>query len=141
MKPRRSLIPALAVTAAILSCAFEACGQATDWKEISIPPLHAFHPQEPRRLALPNGMVIFLQEDHELPLIRGVARIRGGSREERADKIGRGEIYGQAWRTGGTRTKTGDEGDDYPEGSVGGSQTAVRWDSTTLPWDGRREIL
>jgi len=29
-------------------------------------------------MQLANGMVIFLQEDHELPLIRGTAQIRGG---------------------------------------------------------------
>ena len=58
----------------------------TSWQQINIPPLPAFHPQEPKRFVLPNGMVIFLQEDHELPLIDGVARIRGGSRSEPADK-------------------------------------------------------
>src|SRR2546427_13291944 len=78
MDTRRGLISALAVTTAFLSCAFEARGQATDWKQIIIPPLHAFHPQAPRRVALPNGMVIFLEEDHELPLVQGIARIRGG---------------------------------------------------------------
>ena len=34
-------------------------------------PLPAFHPQQPKRIELSNGMVIFLQEDHELPLIDG----------------------------------------------------------------------
>jgi zinc protease len=47
------------------------------WTKIKIPPLPAFHPQEPKRVVLPNGLVIFLQEDHELPTIDGVARIRG----------------------------------------------------------------
>src|SRR5437660_10160766 len=39
--------------------------------KINTPPLAAFHPQLPKRIELPNGMVIFLQEDHELPLIDG----------------------------------------------------------------------
>ena len=43
-----------------------------------LPPLPAFKPQEPIRVQLLNGMVIFLQEDHELPLIDATARIRGG---------------------------------------------------------------
>ena len=38
---------------------------AQEWKRIPIPQLPAFHPQEPKRIELPNGMVIFLQEDHE----------------------------------------------------------------------------
>ena len=34
-------------------------------------------------------MVIFLQEDHELPIIDGTARIRGGSRSEPANALTR----------------------------------------------------
>ena len=61
------------------------------WQQIPIPELHKFHPQQPKRVQLPNGMVIFLQEDHELPLIDAVARIRGGSRSEPAaeSRLGR----------------------------------------------------
>ena len=51
-----------------------------------------------------TACVIFLQEDHELPLVRGTARIRGGSREEPAAKAGLLSVYGQVWRTGGTKT-------------------------------------
>ena len=31
------------------------------WKQVPIPPLPKFSPQEPIRVALPNGLVIFLQ--------------------------------------------------------------------------------
>ena len=116
-----------------------ASGQATDWKQIVKPPLHEFHPQQPRRVELPNGMVIFLQEDHELPLIRGTAMIRGGSREEPADKVGLVTIYGQVWRTGGTKTKTGDELDDYLEARAAKVETSGERDSTTLSWDCLKE--
>src|SRR2546426_8999098 len=139
MDTRRGLISALAVTTALLSCVFEARGQATDWKQIIIPPLHAFHPQVPRRVALSNGMVIFLQEDHELPLVQGIARIRGGSREEPPDKVGLVEIYGQAWRTGGAKTKNGDELDDYLEARAAKVETAGGADSTTVSWDCLKE--
>ena len=37
------------------------------WEKIPIPPLHEFKPQQPKRIELKNGIVIFLQEDHELP--------------------------------------------------------------------------
>ena len=82
--------------------------QARDIKDIKTPPLRQVSTSQPKRIQLPNGMVIFLQEDHELPLIRGTARIRGGSREEPADKTGLAGILGAAWRTGGTKTRTGD---------------------------------
>src|SRR6266849_971169 len=48
--------------------------------QIKAPPLPPFNPQQPKRIQLTNGMVIFLQEDHELPLVDGYVLIRGGSR-------------------------------------------------------------
>ena len=100
----------------------------------TIPPLPAFHPQEPKRIVLPNGMVIFLQEDHELPLIDGVARIRGGSRSEPAAKTGLVDIYGEVWRTGGTKAQTGDQLDDYLEIRAAKVETNSNADSTTISW-------
>lgn len=116
-------------------------GQATDWKQVAKPPLHEFHPQQPRRISLPNGMVIFLQEDHELPLIRGEMRIRGGSREEPAGKVSLVEVFGQVWRTGGTRSKTGDQLDDYLEARAARVETGGGLDSTTISWDCLKENL
>ena len=85
-------------------------GQTTQptWKKIPIPKLPEFHPREPKRIELQNGMVVFLQEDHELPTIDAIARIRGGSRAESAAKVGLLSLYGEVWRTGGTKTQTGD---------------------------------
>ncbi len=111
-----------------------AAAQGTNWQQIPIPPLPAFHPQEPKRIELPNGMVIFLQEDHELPIIDGVARIRGGSRSEPASKVGMLEIYGEVWRTGGTKTQTGDQLDDYLEIRAAKVETGSNADSTTISW-------
>ncbi len=115
--------------------------QATDWKQIQPPPLHPFHPQLPKRIQLSNGMIVFLQEDHELPLIRGTAQIRGGSREEPADKVGLVDLYGQAWRTGGTKTRTGDALDDYLEARAAKVETSGGTDSTTVTWDCLKENL
>src|SRR5690349_2814311 len=70
---------------------------AKPWEKIPIPPLAPFHPQEPKRIELKNGMVIFLQEDHELPFIGGSATVRGGSLAEPADKTGLIDIYGEVW--------------------------------------------
>src|SRR5258708_30449705 len=62
--------------------------QAKPWQKIPVPALHTFHPREPIRVELPNGLVILLMEDHELPLIDGALRIRAGSRDEPAAKAG-----------------------------------------------------
>src|SRR3984885_11617966 len=106
--------------------------QATNWRQIPLPPLPAFHPQQPKRIELSNGMVIFLQEDHELPLIEGSAPIRGGSRDEPASKVGLVGIFGQVWRTGGTKTQTGDQLDDFLEVRAAKVETRGGSDSTTV---------
>ncbi|MBI1940929.1 MAG: insulinase family protein, partial [Acidobacteria bacterium] len=134
MKARRVFLITLAIVANLLAQAPRALAQATDWKEIVIPPLREFHPQQPRRVELPNGMVILLQEDHELPLINGTALIRGGSREAPAEKAGLVDLYGQAWRTGGTNARTGDELDDYLEARAARVETGGGLDSTSASW-------
>jgi zinc protease len=111
-----------------------AAAQTADWQKINIPPLSAFHPQEPKRIVLPNGMIIFLQEDHELPLVDGIVRIRGGSRSEPTAKAGLADIYGEVWRTGGTKTQTGDELDDYLEIRAAKVETSSNADSTSISW-------
>src|ERR1700751_1371898 len=108
--------------------------QAANWQDIPIPKLSPFHPAEPKRIQLPNGIVIFLQEDHELPLVDGTIRIRGGSRDEPAAKIGLVDLYGEVWRTGGTKTQTGDQLDDFLEARAAKVETAGGVDSTTVGW-------
>lgn len=85
----------------------------TDWKKIKAPPLRAFKPQQPSRIQLDNGLVIFLQPDTELPLIEVGLTVRGGSREEPGDKVGMLNIFSQTLRTGGTGKRTGDQIDDF----------------------------
>ncbi len=112
-----------------------ASAQVKPWNQIQAPPLPAFHPQQPVRIELPNGMVIFLQADHELPLITAVATIRGGSISEPAAKTGLVDIYGDVWRTGGTKTKTGDQMDDFLEARAAKIETDGGADSTTIALD------
>ncbi|HXW89004.1 MAG TPA: pitrilysin family protein [Terriglobales bacterium] len=138
MKPQ-TLAPVLLAAIAMTGFAPIACGQATDWQQIPIPPLPAFHPQEPKRIALPNGMVIFLEEDHELPLIDGIANIRGGSRDEPANKVGLLDMYGEVWRTGGTKSETGDQFDDYLEVRAAKVETSASSESTSISWSCLKE--
>ena len=128
---KRTLLMPLLLLSAIALPAF---AQYTDWQKIPLPQLPAFKPQQPKRIQLPNGMLIFLQEDHELPLIDGVARIRGGSISEPASKVGLVDLYGEVWRTGGTKTQTGDQLDDYLEIRAAKVETGGGADSTTAAW-------
>jgi zinc protease len=119
----------------VLLTAVIAPAQITPWNKIQAPPLPAFTPQQPTRVQLPNGMVIFLQPDHELPLIEATARIRGGSVYEPANKTGLVDLYGDVWRTGGTKTKTGDQMDDFLEARAAKIETDGGADSTTISLD------
>jgi zinc protease len=133
MKPSNVAI-ALVIIAGVFALAPRASAQAASYQQVSIPRLPAFHPQQPKRVELSNGLVIFLQEDHELPLIDGTARIRGGSRNEPAGKTGLVDIYSEVWRTGGTKTQTGDQLDDFLEVRAAKVETGGGPDSTTIGW-------
>jgi zinc protease len=106
----------------------------TSWKKVPIPPLPAFHPKQPTRITLKNGMTIFLQEDHELPFIHGFVMIRGGSRDEPAAKTGLTDLYAEAWRTSGTANMTGDRMDDILEAKAAKIETGSDTESTSLTW-------
>ena len=121
----------LIATIVALICA-TSFAQIKSYKEIKTPPLHKFNMPEPRRVQLDNGLVIFLMEDHELPLIQGSATIRGGERDVPVEKAGLVAIYGAAWRTGGTESKTGDELDDFLESRAARVETGSDDDSTSV---------
>ena len=137
---KRRLLPFLAI-AIFLSCLssnVQLWAQAS-WKEIPIPKLAPFKPPQPKRIQLANGMVIFLQEDHELPTIDGTARIRGGNRLVPANKTGLIDIYGDVWRTGGTKSQTGDQLDDFLEQRAAKVETGGTADSTIVSWSCLKE--
>jgi zinc protease len=132
MRTKRISFSMILVAAVLFVQLPRATSQTANWQQIPIAPLPAFHPQQPKRIELSSGMVIFLQEDHELPLIDGSARIRGGSRHEPAGKVGLVDIFGEVWRTGGTKTETGDQLDDFLEVRAAKVETAGGPDSTTI---------
>lgn len=131
MRSPRTILAALFVASFMLPAA----AQVRDLKDIKTPPLRTYTPPQPKRIVLGNGLVIFLQEDHELPLIRGTAVIRGGGREVPADKAGLIGIYASSWRTGGTTSKSGDELDEFLESRAARVETSADEDSTAVRMD------
>jgi zinc protease len=132
MRTNRISFSMILVAAVLFLPLPRATSQTTNWQQIPIAPLPTFHPRQPKRIELSNGMVIFLEEDHELPLIDGSARIRGGSRNEPAGKVGLVDILSEVWRTGGTKTKTGDQLDDFLEVRAAKVETGGGPDSTSI---------
>ena len=89
------------------------------------PPLNQPQPPVPDRFELDNGMIVYLLEDHELPIIDISVRIRTGSLYEPADKVGLASITGAVMRTGGTTSKTGDELDEILENLAASVETGI----------------
>jgi len=108
--------------------------QNKSWEKIPTPPLHTFKPHQPQRIELENGIVLFLQEDHELPFVTGSVLIPGGARDEDPAKAGLVGLYGQAWRTSGAKIN-GDALDDLLEAKAAHIETGGDVDSTALSWD------
>ncbi|HSS79021.1 MAG TPA: pitrilysin family protein [Thermoanaerobaculia bacterium] len=101
--------------AAVLALPAAASAQAIHAEDLRYPPLPRFDIPQPERVVLDNGMVVMLLEDHELPLVEATAIIRGGSRQDPADKAGLAKLSATVMRTGGTLARPGDVLDDYLE--------------------------
>jgi zinc protease len=78
-------------------------------KDLKFPPLRPLPAPHVETVTLPNGMRLFLLEDHELPTVNGLARIRTGKLFDPPDKIGLASLTGAVMRTGGTKTRTGEQ--------------------------------
>ncbi|NIR63369.1 MAG: insulinase family protein, partial [Aliifodinibius sp.] len=99
------------------------------YKELEYPELRDIKVPKVEQATLSNGIKLFLLEDRELPLIELSARIRTGSIYEPADKIGLAAITGEVMRTGGTKTKTGDEIDEELERIAAEVETSIGEDA------------
>ncbi len=85
------------------------------WEKIKIPELNEIRMPEYTRVELNNGMILFLAEDHELPLVQLSASVDVGSIYEPVDKLGLASMTGSVMRTGGTSTRSGDDIDELVE--------------------------
>ena len=85
------------------------------YRDLKFPPLKEIPVPNVATYTLPNGMKLYLLEDHELPIVSGTVRVRTGNLFEPADKVGLASITGAVMRSGGTQNKTGDQLDEELE--------------------------
>ena len=71
-----------------------------------------FEPPQAQRHALDNGMILYVLEDHELPLVTVSAVFQSGSVHDPTGKAGLAELTHRIMRTGGAGSLSGDELDD-----------------------------
>jgi len=96
-----------------------------NYRELTYPPLPKIEIPKYERTVLPNGMILYLVEDHELPLIQLSARIGTGSIYDPPGKIGLAEITGGVMRSGGTKTRPGDQIDLELESIAASVETGI----------------
>jgi len=95
------------------------------YKELKYPPLKPVKIPDVATFTMPNGMKLYLVENHELPLVRGSALVRTGNLFDPADKVGLATITGEVMRTGGTEDKTGDRLDEQLENIAASVETSI----------------
>lgn len=98
---------------------------ARHYTDLTLKPLPEVKVPKYSRYLMDNGMVVYLMEDHELPLIEGSAIIRTGDRFEPADKVGLASLTGTVMRTGGTQKHSGDELNQLLEQRAAAVETSI----------------
>ncbi|MEK7869871.1 MAG: pitrilysin family protein [Nitrospirota bacterium] len=94
-----------------------------------------FTPPEPNRVVLDNGMVVYLLEDHELPLITVTATMKTGTWLDPADKIGLASLTGALMRTGGGGGLTPEQVDEELEHFAGDVGVSIGHESGSASLD------
>lgn len=110
---------------------------------VKIEPL-TYNPPRAERVVLKNGLVVYIQEDPELPLIEMTLRIKSSPAFEAAPDVF--EIMGSVWRVGGTKTLSPTEVDRALENmatniSVSVDEEAVNWGISTLTKNSEKSFL
>ena len=112
MQNSKRLIYVLVAVFAFLTVTFNfsltATAAAKHYTELQFAPLPEIKLPKYERYVLQNGLVVYLMEDHELPLVGGTAMVRTGSRWEPADKVGLAGFTAGVMRTGGTKRHSPD---------------------------------
>ena len=105
--PRKSAGPATAAAA------------TPSYKDLKYPALRPIAIPALDPVTLPNGMRLYLVEDHDWPAIHGLALVRTGNLFDPADRVGLAALTGQAMRTGGGGARSIEQIDERLENLAG----------------------
>jgi len=84
-----------------------------------------FVPPKVDRVVLENGMILYLLEDHDLPIFNITARIRTGAIYEPQEKAGLASLTGFVMRSGGTVSMPADKMNEELEFMAASAETAI----------------
>ncbi|MBI5837548.1 MAG: insulinase family protein [Candidatus Eisenbacteria bacterium] len=130
----RRIAPALATVVAAAALAVGTAAGAGDPRTLAIPPLNPIQTFQPERYVMPNGIVVYLQENHDLPRVTATAYFKSSSAWSPAEKAGLASVVPAVMRRGGSTTHSGDWLDDRL-GALGASIGAgVGADNASASW-------
>ena len=109
------------------------------YRDLKFPPLKQIPIPNVATYTLPNGMKLYLLEDHELPIVAGTVRVRTGNLLEPADKVGLASIAGTMMRSGGTPNKTGDQIDEELENIAASVESEIGESSGSVSFSALKE--
>ncbi len=104
--------------------------RAADPRTLTFPPLDFSIPTA-ERIVLTNGMVVYLLQDRELPLVTMQAYIGTGSVHDPVDKTGLAALTGSVLRSGGTASMAAETLDRELEYMASSIETAIGADAGT----------
>jgi zinc protease len=129
----------IAIGFALAGLAFGQAAKLPTYKELKYPTLGQVKIPEPMQTTLSNGMRVFLLENHELPLISGSVMVHTGNLFDPADKKGLSSIMAEVMRSGGTKSKTGDQLDVELENIAASVESGMDETSASVSFSALKE--
>ena len=114
---------------------------ARHYTDLKFAPLPEVQLPEYTRYVLDNGIVVYLMEDRELPLVGGTALFRTGARLEPAEQVGLGSLAGSLMRAGGTVQHSADELNQLLEQRAASVETGIGESSGSASFSALSEDL
>ena len=112
---------------------------AVSLKDIKFPPLRSIQTPALSPITLPNGMKLVLLEDHELPLVTGMALVHAGTLLDPPERIGLAAATGALLRSAGTASKTPDQMDTLLETMAATIESGTDESSTRVSFSTLKE--
>jgi zinc protease len=128
--PSGSAVPGAAVQGAAVQGSASAQGSANP-RTLTFPPLK-FQIPASERVQLRNGMVVYLLQDHELPIVNLTAYLNAGSIYDPPAKVGLAALTGATLRSGGTLETPPDKLDRELEFMASSIESAIGSDSANV---------
>lgn len=127
----KRLLCALLLLLLVFPTASSGAASTLDPRHMTFHPL-VFKVPTAERVVLGNGMVVYLLDDRELPLVSMQAYIGAGSVYEPADKIGLADLTGAVMRGGGTERTSAEALDDELEFMASSIESGIGADAGSV---------